>query len=771
MTPKTDKTFTRRTFIEGGGSVVVGLSLAGGLAGEALAKVGAADRVAAAGLWPRPALDQVDSFLEILSDNTLVAKFGKGTAAQGTSTGILMMYADELDVPLSKIRMIIGDTYLTPDQRGASASNGTETEWVTVRQAAATARQALLSMASAKLGVPVANLTVKDGVISGTGTPQTVTYAELMGGRKFNLMISPTAPQKSPAQFKVLGTPQQIVEIPSIVSGAYSYAADVRLPGMLHAQSVRPPVAGARLVSVDGPHNLPGVVKVVAKGNYLAVVAKSQWEAIRAAHALKVTWKPPATAVLPNSYDELFDYLANGPRATQSVTSRGDARAAIANAAKVVQATYKIDFQSHATVGPFCSVADYKDGTCVIYFGGQKPYDQQIAAADVLKKLIDPNIKQDNIRVRYVAGASSFGRSEADDVSAEAVYLSALVGAPVRVQWSRAESTGWDPKGPPGLVTVQAGLDSAGKVVGFNWTWSSLLKQPTSAVELGDTLMGQLMGYAPSGWQDFFHNYMGYGYPNVLSTAYNVPWTQGIGTGLRHSHLRSPGGQNLTFAAEQFEDEIAAAVGMDPVSYRLTYLSDPRKIRAVQTVAKASGWQARPSPNPASSSNATEVSGRGIALCARASNGNSAAVAVVKVNRKTGKVTVTKITSANDHGFVVNPPALTNTIKAAVTHGMSRGLFETVSFASQKVTSVDWEGYRITGIEDAPKINVVLIAPDGITPNGTFAGPTGASEPAQDATAAAIANAIFDATGVRVRRMPMTPTVVLEALKAAGKAK
>jgi CO/xanthine dehydrogenase Mo-binding subunit len=767
MTSKLDKTISRRTFVKGGGSLVVGFSLGGAVLDQALASAANAGATGAPNVWPRPPLDQVDSFLEIRADNTILAKFGKGTAAQGTSTGILMMYADELDVPLSSISMVIGDTYLTPDQRGASASNGTSTEWVEVRRAAATARQQLLKMASAKLGVPVGSLTVKDGVISGAGTSQTVTYGQLIGGQKFNLTISPTAPQKSPAQFKIMGTPQQVVEIPRIVTGQHAYAADVRLPGMLYATHVRPPVAGATLVSVDGPHNLPGVVKVVAKGNYLAVVAKSQWQAMQAAHALKVTWKPPATPVLPNGYDAFYDYLANGPKESQSVTRVGDAPGAIAKAAKVVEATYKIDFQGHSTVGPYAALADYKNGSCVIWMGGQKPYDQQLASADMLKTLIDPNITMDNVRVIYVHGASSFGRGEADDVSMEAAYLSAVVGAPVRVQWTRAEASSWDTKGAPGLVRVQGGLDSAGKVVGFNWWSSSVKKQPSSAQVLGDTLMGQLMGYKPRQFEDSFLSYTGYGYPNVLMTATNVPWTQAIGTGLWSAHLRSPTGTQVSFAAESFEDELAAAAGLDPVAYRLTYLSNPRQIRVVQELAKAVGWQSRPGPNPASSPNATVVSGRGIALKA---GGTAAIVAVVKVNRKTGGVQVTRITSANDHGFVVNPAALTTTVKAAVMYGTSRALFERTTFDSSKVTSVDWESYHILGIEDAPKVKVVLVGQNGLAPNGTFTAPQGAAEPAQDATPAAIANAIYDATGVRVRRMPMTPDVVLEALKAAGKA-
>jgi nicotinate dehydrogenase subunit B len=764
MHTDTHKTISRRTFVRGGGSLVVGFSLGGALAGTALSR-GAKGSVTAPSTWPRPPLNQVDSFLEIRADNSVLAKFGKGTAAQGTSTGVLMMYADELDVPLSSISMIVGDTYLTPDQVGATGSNGTSFSWGETRRAAAAAREHLLKLASAKLGVPVASLSVKDGVVMGGGT--SVTYGQLIGGQRFNLTISPTQTLKQPSQFRVLGTPQKTVEIPRIVTGTHAYAADMRLPGMLYATHVRPPVAGAKLVSVDGPHNLPGVVRVVAKGNYVAIVAKSQWQAMQAAHALKVTWKKPATPQLPNGYDAFYEYLANAPKVSQSVNRVGDAPAAIAKAAKVVEATYKIDFQGHSTVGPSTALAHYKDGSCVVWMGGQKPYGQQGAVTDMLKTLVNPSIVMDNVRVIYVAGASSFGRGESDDVSMEAAYLSALVGAPVRVQWTRAEASSWDTKGAPGLVNAKAGLDASGKVVGFDWWSSSVKKQPFAAITLGDTLMGQLMGYGPSRWDDSFLSYSGYGYPNVQMTATNVGWTQAVGTGLWSAHLRSPTGTQLSFAAESFEDELAAAAGLDPIAYKLTYLSNPRQIRVVKEAAKAAGWASRPGPNPASSSKATVVSGRGIALKA---GGTAAIVAVVKVNRKTGHVQVTRITSANDHGFVVNPAALETTVKAAVMYGTSRALFERTTFDSEKVTTVDWESYRILGIEDAPKVKVALVGANGAAPDGTFTAPQGAAEPAQDATPAAIANAIFDATGVRVRRMPMTPDVVLAALKAAGKA-
>jgi CO/xanthine dehydrogenase Mo-binding subunit len=758
MTSTLERAFSRKSFVKGSGSLVVGFSMAGAFATQASGQAVAGQRV-----WPRPPVNQVDSWLEILADNTVVAKFGKGTAHQGTSTGVLQMYAEELDVPMSSIKMILGDSYLTPDQRGASAENGIETAWVQNRQAAATARQALLGMASARFGVPVASLTVKDGVVS-AGT-QSVTYGQLIAGRRFNLTLSATAPQKAPAQFKVMGKPYLQESIPKIVTGTYRYVHDVRLPGMLYAVNVRPPEAGATLVSVNGPHNLPGVVKVVAKGNYLAVVAKSQWQAIQAANALKVTWKSPPASPLPDGYEAFYRYLETAPRIRTQTTNTGNAAAAIASAAKVVEGRYEIDFQSHATVGPFTAVADYRNKSCVIYMGGQKPYDQQVASADMLATLIDPSIKLENVRTIWYPGASSYGRSEADDVSVEAAYLSAVVGAPVRVQWQRSESTSWDMKGAPALVNMRAGLNAAGKVVGFELTSWSVPKIPSSATKLGDTLMGALMGYKPREHQDSFLNYAGYGYPNVSTTRYNVPWDQTVGTGLHSAHLRAPTGPQTGFFAEQFEDEIAAAAGMDPVSHRLTYLSNAADRRAVQVAARESGWAARPSPGPDASSSKTVVTGRGIAV-----RGNIAVVAVVDVNRKTGKVDVRKITSANDHGFVVNPATIMPTIKSGIMYGLSRSLFESVTFDKKKVSSVDWVTYPIPDIADTPDMKVILVGQDGTGPTGAFEDPHGAGEAPIIPVPGAIGNAIFDATGVRVRRMPMTQKVVLDALKKAGKA-
>jgi CO/xanthine dehydrogenase Mo-binding subunit len=756
-----NKRFSRRTFVKGTGALVVGFSLSGATTGEALANAG---KAGIAPSWPQPSLTAVDSFLEILSDGRIIGKVGKGTGSMGVTTAIQQLFAEELDVPMSSITMMVGDSYTTPNQTGASGSNGLQTEWTAVRQAAATARQQLLQLASAKLGVPASGLVVHDGVVTGGGS--SVTYGQLIGGQKFNLQLSATAPQKDPAGFKVVGTAAQRAEIPHIVNGTLPYITDVRLPGMLHARHVRPPVAGAQLVSVNGPHNLPGLVKVVTKGNYVAVVAKTEWQAIQAAAALKVTWKKPATPVLPNGYGDLYRYMTTSkPAATSVGTNVGDVDKAFAGAAKTLSSTYQSDFQSHASMGGACAVADVRDGGCRLWTGGQKPYGMVNTVSDML------GIPKDNIRSTYLVGPGSYGRNDADDAAVEAAYLSQQVGAPVRVQWMRSEATGWDPKSPAQQTTVEAALDASGKVVGLRWTNYTISGTQVSAgaQKASDTLIGNLMGMPSTEGNEFAFDSNSYGFPNVRKTSYIAPWTQALGTGLRSAHMRDPNGPQTAFASEQFIDELAAAAGQDPVAFRLSYLTAERDKNVVRQVAQAANWQARPGPNPANGPKTVVAKGRGISYQTRSGTVN-AVVAEVEVNRKTGHVKVTKFTAGQDSGIVINPGTARGTIEANLMQATGRALHESVRFDQNGVKSVDWETYPIASIEDVPEMNVILVNAKGIGVDGKFVSPSGGGEPSTRPTAGAIANAIFDATGVRVRRQPMTPATVLAALKAAGKA-
>ena len=762
-------TFSRRQFIQGTGVLVVGFSSACIAPWEALAR--AAQGVAAPD-YPTYDLTAVDSFLEIHGDGTVLVKIGKINNGQGTPTSWAMMAAEELDVPFNRVDVRFGDTAATPDQGGTGASNGVSSTYSPLRQAAATARQSLLKLASTKLDEPVASLTVKDGVVRGTtDESRSASYAELIGNGKFNISFSASAPVKDPSQFRIIGksTPQR-PEIAQIVTGKLEFTQDVRLPGMLHARSVRPPVAGSTLVSVDGfdGGNPPGLVKVVSKGNYVAVVAKTEWQAIQAAHLLKVTWKKPATPVLPDGYEAMYEYLEKTPpQKEQKPLNTGDVDAALASAARTITATYQSAFQSHASMTPGCCVADVKDGGATVWFGGQKPYRVRNAVSDLL------GIPTSKVRVVFYQGAGAYGTNDTDDVAAEAAWISQQLGQPVRVQWMRNEGIAWDPKGPPHLTTMRAGIDSNGKVIAWDYNARMLsgTQRAAGAVIAGDTLIGQALGFEPLNESEFGVPADNYGFANKRRIANVIPSKWAYQTGLRTAHFRDPNGPKVSFASEQFVDEVAAALKLDPIDFRLSYLDAAvasRDINVIQQVKKASGWISRPSPNNSSPA-ATVVSGRGFAYQPRGGS-YVATVAEVTVNRKTGQVRVTKFTAGQDCGLVVHQKNVVNAIEANLMQSMSRALFEGVNFDSESVKAVDWVTYPTIDIKDVPEVNGFLVNPDGKSPEGKFVPPSGAGEPSTRPTAAAIANAIFDATGVRVRRQPLTAQNVLAALKAAGTA-
>lgn len=757
--------FSRRGFIAGTGVLVVGFATPWVTPWEALVR---AAQGAAVPDYPTYDLTAVDSFIEVHGDGSVLVKIGKINNGQGTPTSWVMMAAEELDVPLDRVDVRFGDTAATPDQGGTGASNGVSTVYGPLRQACATARQALLQLASKKFGVPVESLTVKDGVISAGS--QSTTYAELIGNNKFNITFSPSAAVKDPSQFKTIGkaNPPR-PEIAKIVAGALEFTQDVRVPGMLHARSIRPPVAGATLVSVDGfdGGNPPGLVKVVSKGNYVAVVAKTEWQAIQAAHALKVNWKKPATPVFPDGYEAMYEYLVKTPpQKVATPLNAGDVETALASAAKTFTATYQSAFQSHASMTPGCCVADVKDGGATVWFGGQKPYRVRNAVSDLL------GIPVSKIRVIFYQGAGAYGTNDTDDVAAEAAWISQQVGQPVRLQWMRDEGTAWDPKGPPHVTTMRAGIDANGKVIAWDYQARMLTgnQRAAGAIIAGDTLIGQLMGHEPLNDSEHGVPADNYNFAHKRRVSNVIPSTWAYGTGLRTAHLRDPNGPQVSFASEQFVDEIAAALKLDPIEFRLSYLDSAtgaRDSNLMQQVRKASGWVSRPSPN--NSATGEVVSGRGFAYQPR-SGSYVAIVAEVTVNRKTGQVRVTKFTAGQDCGLVVHQKNVLSVLEANLMQSMSRALHEGVKFDAESIKSVDWVTYPAVDIKDVPEVNAFLVNPDGKGPDGKFIPPSGAGEPATRPTAAAIANAIFDATGVRIRRQPLNAQTVLAALQAAGKA-
>jgi CO/xanthine dehydrogenase Mo-binding subunit len=523
-------------------------------------------------------------------------------------------------------------------------------------------------------------------------------------------------------------------------------------------------------VSVDGFDGNPpaGLVKVVSKGNYVAVVAKTEWQAIQAAHALKVKWKEPATPAFPNGYEALYDYLTKTtPQTVANPLKTGDVEAALTSATRTITATYQSAFQSHASMTPGCCIAEVKDGGATIWFGGQKPYRVRNAVADLL------GIPSARVRVIFYQGAGAYGTNDTDDVAAEAAWIAQQVGQPVRLQWMRDEGIAWDPKGPPHLTTLRAGIDSKGNVIAWDYVGRMLsgTQRAAGALIAGDTLIGQATGNEPLNESEHGVPADNYGFANKHRISNVIPSKWAYQTGLRTAHLRDPNGPQVTFASEQFVDEVAAALQTDPIEFRLAHL-DPstaaRDINVIQQVRKASGWAERPSPSKINRTGTT-VSGRGFAYQPR---GGSivATVAEVTVDLKTGRVLVTKFTTGQDCGLVVHQRNVVTAIEANLMQSMSRALHEGVVFDSESVKAVDWLTYPTIDIKDVPQVNAFLVNPDGKSPTGTFIPPSGAGEPSSRPTAAAIANAIFDATSVRVRRQPMNTQTVLAALKAAGKA-
>jgi len=758
---------SRRQFLKHTGVMIVGFSTAPSFAERAFALAAQGQPIPD---YPTYELNAVDSFIEIHGDGRVLVKIGKINNGQGTPTSWAMMAAEELDVPLSKVDVRFGDTAGTPDQGGTGGSNGVSTLYGPLRQAAATARQALLEMAAAKLGAPAASLTIKDGVISAPGG-QSMSYADLIADKKFDLAFSDKAPVKDPSQFRLIGkdVPHR-PEIDQIVRGTLQFTQDVRVPGMLHARSVRPPVAGATLVSVDGfaGGDPPGLVKVLSKGNYVGVVAKKEWQALQAAHALRVTWKNPDTPRFPNGNDAMYEYLEKTPvQKDATPLNTGNVDQALGSAAKTITATYKSAFQSHASMTPGCCVADVKDGGATVWFGGQKPYRVRNAIADLLA------IPRGKVRVIFYQGAGAYGTNDTDDVAMEAAWLSQQLGQPVRLQWMRDEGIAWDPKGPPHLTVMRAGLDASGKVVAWDYNARMLsgTQRAAGALIAGDSLIGQAMGKEPLNENEQGFPADNYSFVNKRRTSNVIPSTWAYGTGLRTAHLRDPNGPQVSFASEQFVDEVAAALNMDPIEFRLSYL-DPkqawRDVAVIAEVRKASGWIARPSPNKASADNAV-VSGRGFAYQPRGGS-YVATVAEVTVDRRTGQVRVTKFTTGQDSGLVVHRKNVLMAIEANLMQSMSRALHEGVQFDANTVKAVDWVSYPTIDIKDIPEVNAFIVNPEGRGPDGKIIPPSGAGEPASRPTAAAIANAIFDATGVRVRQQPLNAQTVLAALKAAGKA-
>jgi len=689
--------------------------------------------------------DLVDSYLAIGRDGRITVYSGKVDLGTGLRTALTQIVAEELGVPLDQVTLIQGDTLLTPDQGPSFGSLSIQNGGAQLRQAAATARRALLERAAVKFNTDASTLSIRDGVIVDPNRRE-LALGDLLDGRMLSLKLDQNAPLKSPADFKLVGKPVRRLDIPDKVTARFTFMQDFKRPGMLHGRVIRPSGLGATLLSYDESsiRGIPGIVKVVRIENFLGVVAKSEWSAIKAARTLSVKWS--AWSGLPEQ-SQLWEHVRSTKILKDDVTSnRGDSQAALAAAPRKLAATYDFAIHTHGSIGPSCAVAEFEGGKLTCWSASQATHNLRKQLAAML------GVADESVRCIYVDGAGCYGRNGHEDAAGDAVLLARAVGQPVRVQWMRADEHGWDPKGPPTLLDLRAGLDAGGKIS----AWESELFIPNGiagfvalvgADHAGLNSLGQL---SPGGVINDLA--IPYAIPNVKTTAHRLESTP-----FKPAWIRSPGRMQNSFANECFLDEIAAAIGADPLELRLQYLHDARGEELLERLATLSSWRQRPKPDRSGEI----VTGLGLAYVkyelVRTYVG---VVAEVQVDTKSGVVSAKRFYVAHDCGQIINPDGLRNQIEGNVVQTVSRVLKEEVKFDRSMVTSLDWGSYPILTFPEVPEVVMDLID----RPNEV---PWGGGEPTAAVVPSAIANAVFDATGVRLRSVPFTPSKVKSALGRA----
>jgi nicotinate dehydrogenase subunit B len=691
--------------------------------------------------------DQVDGFLAIDRQGKVTVYSGKVDLGTGVRTAITQIVAEELDVPMSRINLIQGDTLLTPDQGPTYGSLSIQNGGVQIRQAAATARRALLRRAAQRLNIDEHELSVDRGVIKQKHGTSSVSYGDLIGGRTFALTLDKNAPLKGPARYTTVGTSQPRLDIPDKVTGRFTYMHDFRVDGMLHGRVVRPPAICATLLSVDADSvsRVPGIVRVIQQRNFLAVVAQTEWGAISAAQQLKAVWSD--WQGLPDE-NALWDYVRSTKITKDEVTSdRGDVDAALAAANKKLSATYDFAIHTHGSIGPSCAVASFEGGRLTCWSASQATHNLRQQLAQMF------GMPDADVRVIYIDGSGCYGRNGHEDAAADAALLAREVGRPVRVQWMRADEHGWDPKGPPTLIDMRSALDASGNVI----AWYSQFYGPEGVAGKVKLVAADLAGMphetvmSPGGIIN--GTAVPYTFPNVRTMAHRLATTP-----LRPSWIRSPGRMQSAFANEAFLDEIAVATNADPFELRLRYLADDsRAVEVLERLARIASWQKRGTDNRADGSTAT---GRGMAFVKYENNRTYVGmVATVEVVRATGVITAKHFAVVQDCGQIINPDGVKNQIEGNVVQTVSRTLIEQVRFDRSRVTSIDWRTYPILTFPDVPQIDIDLID----RPNDK---PWGAGEPSSAIVSAAISNAVFDAVGIRLRSVPFSPQKTLAAMKS-----
>jgi nicotinate dehydrogenase subunit B len=734
----------RRSVLAGGGALILSFSLRDSFA---------QDQAAPAAAPPPPGslkgAPYLDSWIRIDADGGITVFTGKAEIGQGFKTACQQIAAEELEVPFASLKLVTADTARTANEGYTSGSNSMKDSGTAVQHAAAQVRALLIAEAARRLELPFENLKTENGaVIAPDG--RRLGYGELVAGEMLHVQAQARSTLKDPASYRIMGQSISRVDIPAKVTGGAAYAQDMRLPGMLHARVVRPPGYGAELIECDtaAVEKMPGVTKIVRDGNFLAVVAAKEYQAVKAMWALSAAAKWKETAKLPKQ-DNLPEVLTKLPSRDETIFQRNNPSAA---GARTIEATYTRPYQAHGSIGPSCAVAQLRDDTMTVWTHTQGVYPDRAGIAEMLR------VPPARVRVIHLEGSGCYGHNGADDAAADAALIArALPGVPVRVQWMREQEHAWEPFGPAMVTKLKASLDNSGAISDWNFeVWSNTHSMRPGGA--GSMLAAQQMAQPfalpaprpiplPEGGGD--RNAIPiYKFPNAKVVHHFIPEMP-----LRISALRALGAYHNVFSIESFMDELAIAAGADPVEFRLKYLDDKRGRETIERAAHAFGWQKGQKAAPDRGYGFGFARYKNLAAyCAVASE--------VEVNRQSGRPRLVRAVAAVDSGQVVNPDGLINQIEGAILQSMSWTLYESVGFDDKRITSIDWQTYPILRFDAVPeRVDVHIIN----RPGQPF---LGSGETGQGPAAASIANAIADATGKRLRDLPLTRKRIKDAIDA-----
>jgi CO/xanthine dehydrogenase Mo-binding subunit len=721
---------TRREFLAASGALIVGFSLASSLLHA---------QQAAAGPKLPGSLDSnpmLDSWIRIDADGSITLFTGKAELGQGVKTALIQIAAEQLYVPPQRIRLITADTRQTPDEGYTAGSNSMKDSGTAIMNAAAQVREILIARASARLGVTADRLKAQEGaVLADDG--RRLGFGELVTDDLTRARADGQSKLKDPATYTVVGKSMPRVDIPAKVSGGAAYVQDLRLPGMVHARVVRPPSYGARLRALDTAvvEKMPGVLKVVRDGSFVAVVAAHEFEAVQAMRALGASIRWDERPTLPDQAD-LYAYLQRLPA---DVTVALDRQADGTPSTRGIEASYRRPYQMHGAIGPSCAVGQFKDGALTVWTHSQGVYPLRKSIAEMLR------LPEDRVQCIHVEGSGCYGHNAADDAAADAALIArAFPDRPVRVQWMREQEHQWEPYGPAMVTAVKAALDGAGNIVSWNYevTSNTHSMRPGGAGNLLPAWHLQTP-FAPAAPKPIPLPEGG-GDRNAIPL-YRLPSARVVhrfvpAMPVRVSALRALGAYMNIFSIESFIDELAQAAGADPVDFRLRQLDDPRARDVISLAASRFGW---------ASYARAPGRGRGFAFARYKNLGAYVALALeVDLNRETGSVRVVRAVAAVDSGQAVNPDGIRNQIEGGIIQSSSWTLHEAVEFDTTAIKSSDWSRYPILRFPDIPDSVDVHVIDRPVLPF------LGTGDAAQGPTAGAIGNAIAYATGARIRELP-----------------